>query len=728
MLHRLTAAMIIATGVAACGTNQHRNSAAQSAPLRNAPAQARTVPFEETVFDHKVSDPYRWMEDEANATQTTEWVKKTTAFEMAQLAQLPGRHRLRDDILKASRAGVVYRDMREAGGKLFALRLDSEASVFKLIVRQGGDERVLFDPAAEKGETPTTVDTFAPSPSGNLIAVHTAAGGAEIGPIRFLDVATGQWRDDEIRPVWGEFYASWFDDSAVLFTRMGPGVGDVALQHMQGGVHYLGRPVSGDKLLLEPPAAVAGRVSTTEMPLLMVHRESSWVTGAFVGATPDSRVAVARAADAQRGSVSWREVATYDDHVSWWDMRGDWLYAVVTKDAPNGEVRRIGAAKGTMKDAALVLPGTDDVLSGIVAARDGLYVVTLKDGVNGLLFLPDGRTPAKRVDLEPGTIAGATPAGDGSGITFGLTTWTRNTRFMRARAGVVEETPLASATDASASHISTILTEATSADGTRVPLTILAGNDLRKAGAAPTLLDAYGGYGLVISPNYDVRLFPWIQRGGVYAVCGVRGGGDKGRAWYDAGRGPNKPNGHADLIACAERLIELRYADQAHLAVTGTSAGGVMAPPAALKRPDLFRVVLSRVGLVNPTRLAVAENGPNQFREMGDPQTPDGFAALLAQDAYLMLDRVNDSPDWFITVGLNDHRVAPWMNAKFAAKALRKFGGTRLVFVRADADVGHGIGTTRDQEAEEWADAFSFLLNRFGAADFQLPSRIADAK
>jgi prolyl oligopeptidase len=131
--------------------------------------------------------------------------------------------------------------------------------------------------------------------------------------------------------------------------------------------------------------------------------------------------------------------------------------------------------------------------------------------------------------------------------------------------------------------------------------------------------------------------------------------------------------------------------------------------------------VVSRVGAVNPTRYASAENGPNQYAEAGDPRTEAGFKGLAQMDAYRMLDQATDTPDWFITVGLNDHRVEPWMNAKFAAKALEKFGAKRVVFMRADAEAGHGIGSTRDQTVEEFADTFSFLLNRFGDPEFPLP-------
>jgi prolyl oligopeptidase len=689
-------------------------------PLTNTATPARTVAFSETVFGVPVSDPYRWMEDPANASSMTDWVRSATAANMKQVAMLPGRNRLRDALLTASQAGVSYRDVKESGGRLFALRLDPDATVHKLVMREGGiPEKVLFDPAA--GPKPATIDTYMPSPRDTLVAVHTAEGGGEIGPIRFLDVATGAWRDDAIAPVWGEFYVVWLDEATALFTRMGDGVGNDALRTMRAGIHHIGRPASEDAIVLAPPPLVPGAVTPTEMPLMWSPFGSPWVIGAFVGAAPDARVMVAPARDVRAGHVNWRAVASYDDRVNSYDVFGDGIFLVTTKHAPKGELRRADAAKGTASTAEVVLPASERVLTSVASARDGLYVVTLKDGVNGVLFLPQGKPPAREVALEPATIGSGWLTSDGRGLTLGVTTWTRNVRFFRLEGGVARETGVASASYAGAEKVEATMSEAVSADGTHVPLTVLGLKGREKTGRAPTLLEAYGGYGIPFSPDYSSVAFPWIERGGLIAVCGVRGGGEKGRAWHEAGRGANKPNGHADLIACAEQLVKSKDTDAAHLAVTGTSAGGMLVPPAALKRPDLFTVVLSRVGVVNPTRLAVAENGPNQFREVGDPQTEAGFKGLVAQDAYLMLDKATTMPDWFITVGLNDHRVAPWMNAKLAARAMAKPEKRSLVFIRADADAGHGVGSTRTQTAEEWADAYSFLLNRFGDPDYQLP-------
>lgn len=722
--------------LAGCATQETSDGAAvgtasaetPTPELQNAPGAARAVAFREQVFGVEISDPYRWMEDPANADEMRAWVLATSAHARDQIAALPGRRALRALLEEATRAGVSYSDVQQAGGRTFARRLDTDATLPKLVVREpDGTERVLLDPAhASDGAPSTAINNYTPSPSGELVAVHRAPGGAEVGAIRFMRVDDGTWLPDVIEPVWGEFAVSWIDEGEVIYTRMSENPADDSSQNHSSRIRTLGRPADGDPILLAPRSRFAPRIEPVEFPVAAKAPHSDWVIGFGAGARPDFRVFAARVAELKQAPPRWREIAGYDDQVSSVAVHGDDLYYLTTRQSPNGELRRLGLADGTLATSRPVMQGDGAILVSVIATLDGLYVLTMKDGLNGLIFLPEGRAPGRTVALPAGAIGGVSLSSDGSGIVFALTQWMRARRYLAAEAGVPRELGIETATWSGASDYEAIVEEAVSADGTRVPMTIMTKRGTTRDGSHPTFLDGYGSYGAPTTPYYDARRFAWLARGGVIAECGVRGGGEKGRAWHEAGRAANKPNAHADFIACAERLIELGLTTPARLAISGTSAGGLLAPPTALKRPDLFKVVVPRVAITNPTRLAVANNGPNQYGEMGDPTTESGFKGLLTQDAYLMLETATASPDWFLTIGLNDRRVDPWMSAKFAARALQRFGKTQLVFVRSDADAGHGIGSTRDQTNEEWADTFAFLLNRFGDPEFQLPAAGAD--
>jgi prolyl oligopeptidase len=360
-----------------------------------------------------------------------------------------------------------------------------------------------------------------------------------------------------------------------------------------------------------------------------------------------------------------------------------------------------------------VLPGGELVLTDMTSARDGIYVQAQRDGIAHILFLPGGRGPAKDVKLPiDGDLSDLSTNLDGTSVTFGLNGWFTNTAYYRVTAGVVHPVGLASDSWNGVPGASAVRDEATSADGTRVPMVVELPAGGKGAGL-PTILEGYGSYGINnIAPWYNPPALAWIAHGGAYAFCDTRGGNERGRSWHEGGRGANKPNAQADFIACAEELEAKGYTTRAMLIGTGTSAGGTLAPPAVLKRPDLFAALISRVGMVNVSRLAAAENGANQFAEMGDPATKEGFDALVAEDGFLMLDTAKDIPDTLVTVGLNDRRVSPWMGAKFAARAAAKFGSRRTILIRADAEAGHGIGSARERLVAEWADTLAFAWDR----------------
>lgn len=690
-----------------------RPASAANAGLTNFDQPPPGSEFTETVFGRRVNDPYRWMEDSSRAADVSAWVRAASAHTTAQLAALPVRARLAERMQSISRSSVGYSSVREAGGAIFFLRLDPDSSLPKLIVRAAdGKERVLFDPATN-ASTPAAINNYAPSPSGRLVAIHTAEGGGEVGRIRFIDVATGAFLQDELSPIWGEFPVSWVDEGTVFYTRMAVPAGADPVQNMSAFVHRLGHPASEDVLLLGA-GAKAPPLEAQEFPAIYRSPLSDWALGTASGARSDTRVFIARVADLAAGKAAWTDIAGYDDRINVLDMRGDTFYLLSTKHASNGLVLALDAKAPNLAGANVVLDASMLVLEVIVTTSDGLYASAMEDGVARLLYLPNAEGRASPIALPfDGTLSDLAVSADGKRATFSLEGWLENKRYFEVEGGKLRELGIAAETWSGAAAFTVRRDEAISADGTRVLLTILSPRNVAMSGHNATILTAYGSYGTSITPAYSPNIFGWLDNGGVYAVCHVRGGGERGREWHEGGRAENKPNGHADFIACAERLLALGYATPATLGAFGSSAAGLLVAPAALKRPDLFAAVVPRVAILNPTRLAVAENGANQFAEMGDPGTEAGFHALYEEDSYLWLDGAKDSPDWLLPIGLNDRRVEPWMSAKFAAKALARFGDEHLVLVRTDPEAGHGIGSTRDQVIGERADIYAFFLDRF---------------
>jgi prolyl oligopeptidase len=688
------------------------------AALTNADVRPATAPVHETVFGHQLDDPYRWMEEPGRLTDVQAFIRAASAHTVPQLAALPGRAALRDRIAAGLNAGVRFGDVRQGGAALFYRRTDPGAQLAKLVVRGAdGRERTLYDPEAT---TPRggAIGTYSVSPDGRTVAVQTSGGGGEVGPIRFYDVATGREHPDRLEPVWGEFDAQWLDNQTVAYTKITATGSADQMQNMRVFLHRLGERGDGAALLGSGVDA-SPAFAPQEFPLVQAVETSDWVFGGGVGARADSRVFVARRADLLGGHPAWRVIGGYEDRLNGSALSGDTLYLYTTRQAPNGEVRALDLARGqSLADARVVMPASDLVISSLNAGTDGLYILGQTDGISRLFFLRNGANRPVEVRLPLRGNALLVQPADGGGVTFGMQDWFTAPRWFRARGTGVTPLGLDSASYAGLRGARQIRESATSADGTSVPMDILLPPG-RRSGPLPLLLEGYGSYGInTAEPYYAQNVFGLLASGGAVAFCGTRGGGERGRAWHEAGRSANKPTAHADLIACGERLVQLGLTTPNRMTVMGTSAGGLLAPPAALRRPDLFGALISNVGIVNPTRLAQAENGANQFGEMGDPTTEAGFNALLSQDSYQMLATARDMPDTLLIVGLNDHRVAPWFSAKFAARALDRFGSSRLVLIRTDPEAGHGVGTARDRQIEQFADMWAFVLSQAGAPGF----------
>ena len=675
------------------------------------PAPA-TVAVSETRFGIESADPYRWMEEPAREAEMVAWVRAMSAASTAQLQALPDRAAFAGLLAESTRAGTRYSDVSSSAGRLFYRRLTPADRVPSLVVREGSSERVLVDPTAGTAEV-AAISNYTISPDGAVVAVHIAKGGGEVGEIRFIDVASGKQRGSPLGPIWGEFAVSWIAPDLVSYTRItASGPGSDLMQNMQSWLVKPGDPGPG-RVVLGRNVAGSPDFVAQEFPILLRTPTSALALAMGTGARADLRLLVARSADVAAGASGWRELARYEDEVSNFAALDDDLYYLTTLGAPNGQVLRRRLAGNELTAPVTVLAEGGLVLSSLEATRDGVYVSGQRDGVGQLLFLPEGRGPAQAVALPmEGDLSNLRVDNDGRSVVFGLNGWTRATTYYRATAGRVEPLGLQSDSWSRAAELTTVREEAISADGTRVPMVVILPPGGKRA-AMPTLLQGYGSYGaLMVSPWYSPYLLPWAVNGGALAYCGTRGGGERGRAWHEGGRADKKPNAQADFIACAERLIETGYATPKTLAASGTSAGGLVVPPAVLKRPELFAAMVPRVAFLNATRLGAAPNGANQFAEMGDPDTEAGYRGLASQDAYLMLADAKDMPDTLITVGLNDKRVAPWFAAKFAARASQRFGGRRLVLVRADAEAGHGVGSARDSQIAEFADTLAFLRDR----------------
>lgn len=649
------------------------------------------------------TDQYRWMEDPARAAELSTYVRAASEATISQLRKLPRHAEFTRLLEEASRAGVRFTDVRAVDDRVFYRRLDPADRIARLMMREGQNERLLFDPGANGANA--SIGAWSVAPGGRTLALHVSEKGSEQGAVRFLDVASGREVRPRIEPIWGEFEVSWLTPSRITFTRMMPGATDRML-----GMRAFVADLNGTSETAVLGAGVTSGPSMipSEFPLIVAEPDTDWILGGAVNARADQRYFVARRDAVATGQPKWQQLAGLDDRVSSVSLQGDYAYLLSTRGASNGRIERRDLASG--KTEIVTIP-TGLILTDVRAATDGVYIVARADGAGRLLFVPAGTTRARALDLPfEADFTSLRRSEDARGIVFTLMGWTTAPRSFRAVDGVVTSLGLDSVGWAPAKQFVVSRHEAKSADGTLVPMVIVAPS---AKGPWPSILEGYGSYGVAsTTPWYNINLLAWTGSGGATAFCGTRGGNERGRDWHEGGRAGNKPNAHADYIACAEKLVALGAARPGGIGAMGTSAGGMLAPLAVQKRPELFGALLPRVAMLNASRLEASENGANQYSEMGDPSTPEGYRGLVAADATLALEQAKGLPDTLVTFGLNDRRVAPWMGAKFASVARQRFGDTSLILVRADTEAGHGVGSTRGVLISEWADVFAFMADR----------------
>jgi prolyl oligopeptidase len=692
--------------------------------------RAREADTSEVKFGITVADPYRWMEGNDNAELTT-WLRAQGDCTQHYIGRIAARDTLFRRLRELGLGTSSQYSMHLAGRRAFFQEVRAGEQLSSLVVREAnGQQRILVDPSKlGQGTSHASVNAFSPSPDGKLVAYDLALGGGEVSSIHVMDVTKGTDLPDVIDHVWGEFAAAWLPDGKSFFytqmTQMAAAKPDVdPLQNMQARYHVLGQPVAKDVALLGNGATATLPVAPEEFPGVSVLPGVSWAFAVMRGAHSEVRVAIAPLAKLDRsgaGKTPWRVVAEYADQVEDFEPHGDRLYVTTFKEAPNRKVLSVPLADPDLSKAKVEIPESPEAtIRDITEARDGLYMKTMTSGRARLWRVAGNKPPVPIALPFEGWVNELTTDRLGDGARFDMVGWTRPTAFYDVNVkGAVTPSGIATKTNADFSNIVADQVEATSSDGTAVPLSILHPKDLTMDGSRPALLYGYGGYGSSQNPSFSSTRLPWLELGSTYAVCHVRGGGEKGRRWQDGGSHEHKMNGIHDFEACAQYLIDHKFTSASHLAAWGRSAGGILIGRAVTDRPDLFVAANIAVGLVNTTRLLAAENGANQKFELGDPETEGGFKALYDMDSFQHVAPNTAYPATIFTIGLNDKRVPPWMTAKMGARMQALSTSGRPILVRIDADAGHGVGSTRDQTFAELADVYSFILASAGEKAFQ---------
>ncbi|HYD78852.1 MAG TPA: prolyl oligopeptidase family serine peptidase [Paucimonas sp.] len=701
---------------------------ALSSPAATLPVTPVT-PVTDTYFGTQVVDPYRWMENMKSDIFRT-WAKSQADYANGVLARIPGRDALKKRLSELNNAAENVSAIESVGGNLFYLKSEPGRNSRRLYIRDAqGNERMLLDPDTLNAQgSHHAIDFFSPSPDGKLLAVGVSQGGSEDSTLRLMEIESGKWLPEAIDGAGlNQEGIGWRPDGRSFFYNRLPPADKKGYRerYNKSAVyeHVIGQPATKDKAIFGYGVTVKRHFAVPDLPYVLTSPDSNYAIAIVLhGDAVDRSVYIAPLAAVNGPDTPWKKIVGPQDRVNSVYLRGNELYLLSHKNAPRYQLLALDLAKPEMARAKVVIPRGEAVLRRAAVAKDALYVRTLDGGVSRLLRVPFDGKPVQQVALPfDGTVLEMAADPTRPGMLVKLEGWTESPRIysVDAASSQVVDSGLLKPSPVSFSGIEAKRVLVKSHDGILVPLSIIHKKGIKLDGGNPAIINGYGAYGITLEPRFVPGRLAWLERGGVYAVAHVRGGGEFGEEWHKGAHILNKANTIRDFIACAEYLVKEGYTSSKKLAGTGGSAGGITIGGAITQRPELFAAAQSAVGLSDMLRMEFTPNGPPNIAEFGTVTKKDHFEAMYAISPYHRVKHGTPYPAVIVTTGINDPRVDAWEPAKFAARLQTATGSGKPVLLRIDYDAGHGRGSTKAQTIAETADVWSFFLWQMGDPAFQ---------
>jgi len=626
---------------------------------------------------------------------------------------------LRERLLGLLKVGTVGSPV-VAGDRVFTLDREGDQEQAVLVVRSASDldepPRLLIDPQRLAADHAAAVDWFSPSPDGRLVAYGVSEAGTERGTLRILDIDGNTVLADAIPNVRHPSVAWLPDGSAFAYSRLpdpatvpegDDGYWETVWWHEVLGPSGPSGPLSGvggarDSLVL-------GDLDRTALPMATLSPDGRWlVLHVHLMPTRTDVILVDRHTGQRTVVVEGEDAST------WCQVVGDRLIAVTNLDAPRGRVVGASVHDPGVTAWQTLVPETGAVIEAAVIAGEWLLVASTEHAVSRLdRYGLDGSGQTNVALPETGSIVGldADPAHAQAFCTF--TSFTRPPSLLRwtPGAGIEAWSRYESPIDPAA-----FVTEALtypSTDGTSVPMFLVRAVATTPSPTTPTVLSGYGGFAITSSPGFSPGLVSFCQAGGVYAVAGIRGGGEYGEDWHRAGMGHHKQQVFDDFVAAADWLVATGRTSRERLAVRGGSNGGLLVGAVITQRPDLCRAAVCAVPLLDMLRYHRFLIGALWVPEYGDPDSPADFADLLAYSPYHHVVDGTSYPSILVMTAESDSRVDPMHARKFVAR-LQAAGSEQPVLLRIETRAGHGQGKPTSKQADELADSWAFLAWQLG--------------
>ena len=678
--------------------------------------ETERVPVRTTYHGVEVTEDYRWLED-ASSEETQTWTQVQHERTMAYLRALPAYDDIRrraEEILTTD--ATSYANPDRVWDTYFALKQQPpKQQPFLVTLTNVGDattERVVVDPNAIDPSGATAIDWYAPAPDGTVVAVSLSSHGTEEGTLHLYDVETGDPVDVQIPRV-----------------NSGTAGGSVAWRGDATGYWYTRHPAPGER-----PDGDMGFFQEIWFHEIDGGDRADGPSGVaddrivehFLSASLDGRWVLDRAQKGDGGE--WQLFAREQGSGEWWLLADipdkvidavfgpDAIFLLSAKGAPHGEILRLPMTPGaTVADASVVVRHSALTIEGLAVTDGRLWVLDMDGGPSGLrVFTHDGE-PLPSVDLPPVCAVDTLIRLGDDQVAYSVETFVSPRSWWVAAddEGTPRRTALDTTTTLDFSRVEVRRVFATSEDGTDVPISLIAQTGVLDAGQAPTVLAAYGGYGISIKPVFAPGRLLWLERGGVLAIANIRGGGEYGEEWHHGGRLLTKQNCFDDFAACARHLVSTGVTTVEQLGIRGGSNGGLLMGAVLTQHPDIAKAVIAEVPVLDMLRVELHPNGAFNVTEFGTVADPDLFAAMYAYSPYHLVVDGTPYPAVLLTAGEFDPRVDAYHAKKMAARLQAATSSAAPILLRIEPG-GHGIGQSLDQTVGLLTDVYAFAFAQLG--------------
>lgn len=672
--------------------------------------QTKQGEVEDTYFGQSVADPYRWLEDDMS-TETADWVKTQNNVTFSYLAQVPYRDQLKQRLEKLMNYEKVGAPFAE-GDYTYFYKNDGLQNQYVLYrSKDGGEVEVFLDPNTFSDDGTTSMSGLSFSEDGSLLAYQISEGGSDWRKIIVINTQTKEQVEQALVDI--KFSGiSWLGNEGFYYSSYDkPQGSELSAKTDQHKVYYhkLGQAQSEDTLVFGDTAEqkhryVGAKVTKDSRYLFISASVSTSGNKLFIKdlTKPDSEFVTV--------------VGNTDSDTSVIDNDGSRLFLVTNLNAPNKKVVTVDASDPQPKNWQDLIPETENVLN-VALGGNSIFANYMVDAISKVKQYNKQGELMREIALSgAGTARGFNGKRDQTTLYYSFTNYkTPGTTFSFDTVTGKSAIYLKAGIDFNSDDYTSEQVFYTSKDGTKVPMIITYKNDVKLDGTNPTILYGYGGFNVSLTPSFSPTTAAWLEQGGVYAVANIRGGGEYGKQWHNAGTQLQKQNVFDDFIAAAQYLQDKKYTSKKRLALRGGSNGGLLVGAVMTQRPDLFQVALPAVGVLDMLRYHTFTAGAGWAYDYGTSDQSQAMFDYLK--GYSPLHNVKagvEYPATMITTGDHDDRVVPSHSFKFAAELQAKQAGSNPTLIRIETNAGHGAGTPTSKIIDLYADMYGFTLYNMG--------------